>query len=204
MIFLNEKQVEQIIEHSTEGTNTKFLKGAHNLWKRFQNYTKSPPMALSTANEIVSIIFATFNRNKYTNLYEIVTVEGHEGKGFASKLWEEYVEYAYRGKKMTRLKISCTPTSITWHLRNGLIFWGVDPTGSLKSDQPLFPDRQTQIDMRELFVKNPTFALPPFKVIQALRKSQLEHQPFGQMKHKVVREAIEKTGKYWFGDFLVQ
>lgn len=204
MIFLNEGQVEQIIEYSPEGKNTKFLMGAHNLWKRFQNYTKSPPMALQKRGKIVSIIFATFNRNKYTNLYEIVTVQGNEGKGFASKLWAEYVEYAHRIKGMTRLKISCTPSSITWHLRNGLIFWGVDPSGSLKSDQPLFPDRITQLDMRNLFVKNPTLAMPSFKVVEELKKSQLKHHSFGQMKHKVVREAIENTGKFWFGDLLVQ
>ena len=89
-------------------------------------------------------------------------------------------------------------------MRNGLIFWAVDRSGSLKSDQPLFPDRKTQLDMRELFVKNPTFAMPSLKVCELLRKSQLEHQPFGQMKHKIVREAIEKTGKYWFGDIFVQ
>lgn len=202
MIFLNETQIEQIVEDSTDGKNTKFLSSAHNLWKRFQNYPKSPPMALAVADKIVSIIFATFNKNRYTNLYEIVTVQGHEGNGYASKLWDKYVQYACLDKGMTRLKISCTPDSITWHLRNGLVFWGVDPTGSLKSDQPLFPDRKTQLDMRNLFVKNPDLALPPFRVLRELKKCQLKHHAFGEKKHKEVREAIEKTGKFWLGDFL--
>ena len=159
-------------------------------------------MALVKHDRKVCIIFATFNKNFYANLYEIVTVQGHEGKGYASQLWEQFTEYAVRQKGMKRLKISCTPSSITWHIRNGLIFWGVDSTGSLKSDQPLFPDRATQLQMRNLFVKSPEMALPSDKVIVILQESQLNNWHFSPIKQKEIEEAIEKVGKYWLGDYL--
>ena len=94
-------------------------------------------MALMIQNTPVCIHFATFNKNGYTNSYEIVTVDGHEGKGYATQLWEEYMDYAVNVRGMQRLKNSCIPTSVSWHVKNGLIFWAVDPTGSLKTDQPL-------------------------------------------------------------------
>ena len=159
-------------------------------------------MALQEDGKVVCIIYATFNKNFYANLYEIVTVQGFEGHGYASKLWEEFTEYAVMERGMKRLKISCTPSSVTWHMRNGLIFWGIDPTGSLKSDQPLFPDRATQIDMRNLFVKSPEMALPSEKVIEELRQCQLENYNFNPSKLQLIQEAIKKVGKYWLGDYL--
>ena len=202
MILIDEQRIQSILENAPEGKNTRFLFSSHNLWKRFQNYYKALPLALEVNGEIVSIIFATFNKNFYTNLYEIVTVEGHEGKGYASELWQQYTQYAVNERKMKRLKISCTPSSITWHLRNGLIFWGVDPTGSLKSDQPLFPDRQTQIDMRNLFAKRPVMALPSEKVIEQLKSCQLKNYNFSISKKETILDAIQKVGRFWFGGYL--
>lgn len=202
MIFLTANEVLDIVQSSEPGKNTSFLGSSHNLWVRFKNYEKNPPMALVKHDRKVCIIFATFNKNFYANLYEIVTVQGHEGKGYASQLWEQFTEYAVLKKGMKRLKISCTPSSITWHIRNGLIFWGVDHLGSLKSDQPLFPDRATQLDMRNLFVKSPEMALPSEKVIKELQGSQLKFYEFGEKKQQEVEEAIEKVGKYWLGGYL--
>ena len=79
-------EVEHLLLVSEEGKNTRFLKSSHNLWYRFKNYTKAPPLAAREGNDIVALIFATFNKDGYTNLYEIVTMEGHEGKGMAEGL----------------------------------------------------------------------------------------------------------------------
>lgn len=197
MIFLNQEQVNKIIEQSPEGKNTNFLKAAHSLWFRFKNYDKAPPIALEVNNEVVSIIFATYNRSGYTNLYEIVTVQGKEGNGYASKAWEEYTNYAVNTKQSNRLKISCTPSSVTWHMRNGLIFWAVDPSGSLRSDQKLFPSRKEQIEYQEFAVKNPEQVLPPEKVIHQFLSEGLEDHNFGQKKKAKVEEAIKSVGRYW-------
>ena len=148
MKFASAADVESLINTSPAGRNTKFLSASHSLWTRFKNYDKSPPMILEDNGKIVSLIFATFNRDRYTNLYEIVTAEGCEGKGYASRIWNEYVDYAVNVQNMKRLKISCTPSSVTWHMKNGLVFWAVDPTGSLRSDQPLFKSREEQLMFR--------------------------------------------------------
>lgn len=202
MIFLRETEIESIIKKSPPGRNTDFLKSSHNLWKRFKNYDKSLPMGLVEGHKVVSIIFVTFNKNLYANLYEIVTIQDQEGKGYARKLWEEFVCYATKQKGMTRLKISCTPSSLTWHLKNGLIFWAVDNSGSLKSDQPLFPSIDSQRTASVLFAKNYKLALPKPSVVDKFRTSQLNDYPFGAAKRRRVREAIEKAGQFWLGDYL--
>lgn len=204
MRLLLESDIDKIIEKSAPGRNTNFLKASHNLWKRFKNYSKNPPIALTEKTKVVSILFTTFNKNKYTNLYEIVTIQGEEGNGFARKLWAQYVEYATIQKGMTRLKISCTPSSVTWHLKNGLVFWAVDPTGSLKSDQPIFPSIDAQKAARKLFLKNYKLALPNPTVIKNFEKSQLKHYSFGTKKHELIQEAIKKVGPAWLGDCLGQ
>jgi hypothetical protein len=143
------------------------------------------------------MIFCTFNRDNYTNLYEIVTVQGHEGKGYASAIWDEYVEYATQVKKSERLKISCTPSSVSWHIKNGLIFWAVDPTGSLRSDQPLFKNREEQFIFRKLAIDDPTIALPSEKVCAQLRGESLESHNFGAKKKASVEAAIKVVGDSW-------
>lgn len=197
MNFVSEADIKQLIESSNVGKNTKFLYNSHSLWTRFKNYSSSPPIALKVEDEIVCVIFATFNKDKYTNLYDIVTTQGNEGKGYASLLWDDYVNYAVNEKSSTRLKISCTPDSITWHLRNGLVFWGVDKSGSLRSDQPLFKNREEQLIFRKLAVDDPKIAMPSDKTCEKLRKDSLENHKFSDKKKEKIEEAISKVGKYW-------
>lgn len=202
MNFVNSTKVEDIIKNSPAGKNTKFLSAAHSLWYRFKNYEKCPPMVYEDNGEIVSLIFATFNRDGYANLYEIVTVEGKEGKGYASKCWDAWIKYAVEERKTQRLKISCTPSSVSWHLRNGLVFWAVDPTGSLRSDQPLFATREEQIAYRDNAIVNPLQSLPPYKARDQFRKEGIDDHKFGVKKKAKTQEAIDKVGKAWLRDAL--
>jgi hypothetical protein len=203
MTFLSKEEVETLIEKSPQGKNTKFLNSAHSLWFRFKNYEKEPPMALVVDEEVVSLLFATYNRDKYTNLYEIVTVQGKEGNGYASKLWEYYVDYAVNKRRMERLKISCTPSSIGWHYRNGLVFWGVDPTGSLRSDQPLYSNRESQLEFRKKAIDSPSLAIPPnSKVVDFLKSQSVYDQGFGVKKVSICEEAIKYVGAAWLRNHL--
>lgn len=202
MNFVNSTKVEDIIKNSSVGKNTKFLSAAHSLWYRFHNYDKAPPLAYEVDGEVVSLIFATFNRDSYTNLYEIVTVEGKEGNGYASKCWDAWIDYAVNERKMTRLKISCTPSSATWHNKNGLIFWAVDPTGSLRSDQPLFKTRVEQIAYRDNAIVNPLQALPPYKARDQFISEGIDDHKFGVKKKAKTQEAIDNVGKSWLRDAL--
>lgn len=203
MNFVNSTRVEEIIKNSPAGKNTKFLSAAHSLWYRFHNYDKAPPMALEVDGEVVSLIFATFNRDSYTNLYEIVTIEGKEGNGYASQVWDKWIDYAVNERKMTRLKISCTPSSVSWHYKNGLIWWAVDPTGSLRSDQPLFPTREQQIAYRDYAIVNPLQCLPPYKARDQFIKEGIDDHKFGVKKKAKTQEAIDKVGKAWLRDALL-
>jgi hypothetical protein len=160
-------------------------------------------MALEDNGEVVCLIFATFNRDGYANLYEIVTLEGKEGKGYASKCWDVWINYAVTERNTKRLKISCTPSSVTWHYRNGLIFWAVDPTGSLRSDQPLYPTRAEQITFRDFAILNPKQALPPSKVREQFRKEGLENYKWGDKKKAKTQTAIDAVGSGWLRDALM-
>jgi hypothetical protein len=203
MILVNSTKVQQLIESSPAGKNTKFLSAAHSLWTRFHNYDKSLPMAYEVNGEVVSLIFATFNRDGYANLYEIVTLEGQEGKGYASKCWDAWIKYAVEERKVQRLKISCTPSSVSWHNRNGLVFWAVDPTGSLRSDQPLFATRAEQIAFRDNAIVNPLQALPPSKARAQFLAEGLESYTWGEKKKAKTQAAIDTVGKSWLREALM-
>lgn len=204
MNFVNSTRVQQIIETSPAGRNTKFLSAAHSLWTRFHNYDKNPPLAYEDNGEVVSLIFSTFNRDGYANLYEIVTLEGKEGKGYASTCWDAWIDYAVHQRKTQRLKISCTPSSVTWHYRNGLIFWAVDPTGSLRSDQPLFATRAEQIAYRDEAIVRPLQALPPQKARTQFRAEGLESYSWGVKKKEKTEAAIAAVGKAWLRPALLE
>ena len=203
MLFINSTKVQHLIDSSPAGKNTKFLSAAHSLWTRFHNYEKQLPMAFEDNGEVVSLIFATFNRDGYANLYEIVTLEGKEGNGYASKCWDAWIKYAVEERDIKRLKMSCTPSSVTWHYRNGLIFWAVDPTGSLRSDQPLFSTRQEQIAYRNNAMVNPLSALPPYKARDQFRAEGLESYKWGDKKKTKSQTAIDAVGKAWLRDALM-
>src|SRR6056300_741309 len=198
MKFACSSKVEDIIAQSPDGPNTKFLKASHSLWPRFKNYDKCPPRILQDNNKIVSLIFATFNRDNYSNLYEIVTLQGEEGRGYASRVWDLYIKYAVEERNIERLKISCTPSSVGWHYRNGLIFWAVDPTGSLRSDQKLFSSRSQQIEYRNACIKDPSLGLPTKpKVLEQLRKEGLDQYSWGDKKKNKTKVAIDLVGDAW-------
>jgi hypothetical protein len=194
--------VERLIDIQPEGDNTRFLNSAHSLWYRFKNYESNPAFVMFDDEEPVALIFATRSkRSRYVNLYEIVTLEGKEGNGYASQVWSQYMEDAFKNG-MERLKLSCTPSSVTWHMRNGLIFWGVDPSGSLRSDQPLFPTREEQVEFRDRAIKDPRIALPDAKVCEKLKTEGLHDHGFGSKKMLKTEEAIISVGQYWLRDAL--
>lgn len=200
----SKEKMELILSGQPEGKNTRFLNAAHSLWYRFKNYDKNPPFYITDKDGTeVAFVFATYSqRTKYINLYEIVTIEGAEGKGYASGIWSAVMEDAYNSG-MRRLKISCTPSSVSWHKRNGLIFWAVDPSGSLRSDQPLFPTREEQLTFREKAIKDPSLALPPQKVCEKLLEEGIESHGFGKKKYAQVEEAITTVHPYWLRDSLL-
>lgn len=200
---LDKEEVEKLLETQPEGTNTKFLKASHNLWYRFKNYDKHPPFALVDLYEgPVALVFITFSqRSAYANLYEIVTLEGKEGSGYASTVYWEVMKAA-KEQGMQRLKMSCTPSSITWHIRNGTIFWAVDPSGSLRCDVPIFPTKQEALEFREVAIKDPVFAKPNTKVCDKLIEESLESHKFGVKKTEKVQTAINHAGQYWLRDQL--
>lgn len=202
LTLVTQEQVSNIIATSKPGKNTKFIKASHSLWTRFKNYQTNPPFAWTDNNKIVAIIFATMSkRTKYVNLYEICTVEGEEKKGYATKIWSAYINNAYRSG-MQRIKLSCTPSSITWHLRNGLIFWGVDKQGSLRSDQPLMQTIEEQNNFREQAVFDPGIALPDEVTRKRLKSEDLETIKLSKRKIQLCLESIQTVGKYWLRKYL--
>lgn len=200
---MTKEEVEELLKYKPEGKNTKFLKSAHNLWFRFKNYEKHPPFVLMDGGiDPVALVFITFSqRSKYANLYEIVTIEGEEGRGYASEVYWEVMAEAHK-QGMQRLKMSCTPSSVTWHMRNGTLFWAVDPSGSLRCDIPLFPNLHEQLTFRETALKDPSFALPSESVIENLRNEGLENYGWGVKKTEKVQSAIDKVGEFWLRNHL--
>ena len=199
---INEEEVIKIINKSKAGFNTRFLKASHSLWYRFKNYTKNPPYCLYVDDECVSVIFATQSKlNFYVNVYEICTVQGQEGKGYASKLWSSYIKYSVE-IGMQRIKISCTPDSLGWHIKNGLIFWGVDKQGSLKSDQPLYKTKEEQIVFRDSAIINPKLALPSLKVIQKFKEINVEELSISANKLNKTLHAINKYKLFYLRNSL--
>jgi len=192
------EDLESLIQSMPEGKNTKFLSQAHNLWYRFKNYDNHPPFVLRQNGEAVAFVFATYSdRSRYINLYEIVTAQGQEGKGYASEIWRLVMEHAHNSG-MRRLKISCTPDSVTWHNRNGLIFWAVDPSGSLRSDQALFPSVDQQREYRSYVIENIKIGLPRDpKIINQFKRESLESHGFGAKKTARIQEAIQSVGDSW-------
>jgi hypothetical protein len=85
-----------------------------------------------------------------------------------------------------------------------LIWWAVDPTGSLRSDQPLFPTRAEQIAYRDFAIVNPLQALPPYKARDQFRAEGLEAYKWGEKKKAKSQAAINAAGKAWLRDALLE
>ncbi len=202
MKFLKDYEVEDLIADSSKGSNTNFLKSSHSLWTRFGNYDKHPPFVHIDNNRYVSVIFATRSeKTKYVNLYEIVTIQGEEGKGYASKVWNEHASYCVQ-RGMQRIKLSCTPESIGFHKKNGLVFWSVDKQGSLRSDQPLEDCIKKQNELRNAALANPELVKPNYKVCEKLKKEDIETLQLSNNKLMKTYQAIQKVENYWFRKYL--
>ena len=195
---VNEQEILKIIDKSYQGKNTNFLKASHSLWKRFKNYEKNPPTVLYNNNNLaVAVIFATLSkRTLYVNLYEIVTIQGYERKGYASKLWELFIKNSYE-TGMRRIKLSCTPSSIGFHTKNGLVYWAVDKQGSLRSDQPLMPSTKEQKILRNEGIKDYKILRPDTKIVEKFKQENIEYLNLSEKKLIQTMSAIQYVGKYW-------
>ena len=183
--------------------NTRFAKGAHNLWIRFKNYGKHDPFVWEVDGRIVAVCHITvLKKGDYANLYEIYTVPGEEGKGYAGKLYWEIMKKLSTEYPGIRLKMSCTPTSIGWHYRNGIVGFGVDPSGSIRVDVPIMPNRKEQVWLRENWEEHKLTVLPPNPKV---RERLLNENPkFGPKKSKQVAQSIKTMGQYYLRSELTK
>ena len=190
---VNKETIQDLLleMEQTDNSNLRFAKAAHSLWIRFHNYEKNPPYVIyNDLNQIAAVCMITkLQREPYANLYEIFAVK----PGYATDLYWEIMQHMHiMGVK--RLKMSCTPSSIGWHMRNGIVGWAVDPSGSIRVDVPIMPTKQEQLDLRELAVIDPSVVMPPTKQANKLR---LEENSFGPRKLPVVEKAIDAVGQYY-------
>jgi hypothetical protein len=191
---ITQVEFEAWVQDMDEGRNKTFAKGAMNLWIRFKNFEKNAPFALRVDGKIKCVILITkLSRTPYCNLYEIVTATGEEGNGYARRLYWDVLSYFYDAGVL-RLKMSCTPDSISWHNGNGIIGWGVDPTGSIRVDIPLKPTREEQLELRENFEENISKIIPPEKVAFKLLN---ENVSFGRNKEAQVNNSKNIMGKHY-------
>ena len=178
--------------------NSRFANAAHSLWTRFHNYTErnSPYACIDHDGEITSVVMMTLlTREPYANLYEIFAVK----PTFARDLYWDVMKGA---KEMgaERLKMSCTPSSIGWHLGNGVVGWGVDPSGSIRVDIPIADSLEEQLDLRERALKDTSLVMPEGKNLQRLID---EENSFGPIKILKVEKAIDLMGDYYMRKDIV-
>ena len=182
-----------------EHPNAKFASGAHSLWTRFHNYTeRNAPYACleRDTGEITSVVMMTLlTREPYANLYEIFAVR----PTFAQELYWDVMKGA-KDMGAERLKMSCTPSSIGWHLRNGVVGWGVDPSGSIRVDIPICDSLEEQLDLRERAIKDPSLVMPEGKNLQRLID---EENSFGPIKLPKVEKAINSMGDYYMRKHII-
>ncbi len=198
----NEEQIAELLSKQPEGRYTKFFRQAHSLWTRFKNYSKNPPFVYFDKGREVALIYSTLSKKTgYTNLYEIFTLEGQSGRGYGSIIWAIWQTQMW-ASGAERMKLSCTPDSIGFHMKNGLVFWSVDKSGSLRSDQPIMQDVQKQKIFREKAITDPSIALPSQKVRDRLKKEDIENLDLSQKKLIQTYEAIQKTGDFWLRKHL--
>lgn len=191
---ITREEFEAWVQSMDDGRNKTFAKGAMNLWIRFKNFEKNAPFVLRVDGDIKSVILITkLSRSPYVNLYEIVTATGEEGNGYARRLYWDVLSHFY-DDGVLRLKMSCTPASISWHNGNGIIGWGVDPTGSVRVDIPLKPTKKEQLELRENFEENISEIIPPEK---AAFKLLNENVSFGKNKEAQVNNSKDIMGKHY-------
>jgi len=171
--------------------NARFANSAHSLWTRFHNYTeRNAPYACIVDGEVTAVVMMTLlTREPYANLYEIFAVK----PTYAGTLYWSVMRLA---KEMgaERLKMSCTPSSIGWHMKNGIVGWAVDPSGSIRVDIPICDSQEEQLALREDALTNPSLVLPPEKFAQKLAS---EENSFGPIKIIKVEKSIETMGDYY-------
>jgi hypothetical protein len=84
------------------------------------------------------------------------------------------------------------------------VFWAVDPTGSLRSDQPLFSTRAEQIAYRNNAIVNPVSCLPPKRAHEQFLREGLDNYTWGEKKKAKTQAAIDAVGKAWLRDALME
>ena len=179
--------------------NFKFADSSQNLWIRFKNYETDknlPFVILNDKEEIAAVCMITkLVMTPYCNLYDIFAVES----GYATKLYWGIMQYMKKNG-VERLKMSCTPSSIGWHYRNGIVGWAVDPSGSIRVDVPICETQADQLSLRQMAIHTPALVMPPAK--QQIKLSE-EENSFGPKKIIQVEKAIDTMGEFYMRKHLI-
>ena len=200
--YSNKEEMETLIKHmeETNHPNFKFANSSHSLWIRFKIYEEGtrdmPFVIIDDEGDIAAVcMITTLKKQPYANLYEIFAVK----KGYATELYWGVMENMKK-RGVERLKMSCTPSSIGWHYRNGIVGWAVDPTGSIRVDVPICRTQEGQLRLRDAALETPSLVMPTGKQAEKLRS---EENSFGPKKIIQVEKAIETMGEFYMRKHLI-
>ena len=192
------EEVESMLTQYGQQGNNSLIRWNHGMWIRFGNYDNDNlPLAMLVKGNIVGLVFYCILKNHIVNQYEIIVREGVTHEKYGEYLWRYWIEYvSLQGAKY--LKISCTPQSIKWHYKHGLIFWGIDSSGSLRSFQPLFPTVEEQCRWRDYVIKHPDYKILSPKIAQFYLNEMLKDRKWSKEKINKIKDSILYIDKAWF------
>jgi hypothetical protein len=116
----------------------KFAKQAMLWWDDYYSWDAFPPLCLIKNKKVVCYLFYTVSKNKdYLTIHNILTPKKSRNKGYAKEILRVLFDERLIKQHIKRVKMLCVSSSVSFYMKLGVDFWGVNKLGQYYTNFPM-------------------------------------------------------------------
>ncbi len=144
--LLNKDQYLDSVTQMTHMGSLKFAKQAMDWWDTYYSWSNFPCVCLEVDGEDVCYLFYHISKNNdYLTIHNILTPYNFRFQGYAQSLLAKLFSTVHPNSSIQRVKMECVSSSLSFYMKLGIDFWGVNKLGQYYTNFPMPKDDIDQI-----------------------------------------------------------
>lgn len=192
--FLNREQYLASVTQMTHFESLKFAKQSLDWWDTYYSWSQFPCLCLQNNGKKVCYLFYHISKdNKYLTIHNLLTPHPHRFNGYAKILLTLLFTHLFNhNSPIQRVKMICVSSSLSFYMKLGVDFWGVNELGQYYTNFPM-PDTIEDIP---LLMKNETLKQLPNEELQNIYdKLKINGKQFDLKETIIFHRSLDMLGK---------
>lgn len=178
----------------------KFSKVALEWWDNYYSWKNNAPLCLQDNNKDVCYLFYSISKdNQYLKIHNIFTPKIYRNKRYAYKMLEHLFSIMINSG-VKRFRLYSVSTSVSFYLKLGLKFWGVNELGQYYCDFKM--PKKSILELKNIVKSEEINDIREKDLIKIFEKLKLNGSRFDEKQSCTHRNCLDLMGRNYMFEKL--